>query len=245
MRQITAAEPTNAAACYYLGMTLRERGETKDLEPAAVWLKKAVDLEPENADYLADFGGTELMIAERDSSLVAAVRGRDAIEKALRCDPADTDSRQVLFEFYMQAPWPLGSSAKAAVQLEEIRKRDPARAAVLGIRLKTAAKDFEGAFRACDDLLRANPRDYAALFEYGWCAAASGRNLERGLEHLQTALTLPQPSPAAPTAAKIWCVIGELQAKSGHLPKARAAYEAALKLDSGNAAATAALAKIK
>jgi len=245
LRQITASEPGNPTACYHLGMALRERGGAENLEQAATWLKKAVDLEPQNADYLADYGGTELMLAERNHSFVAAVRGRDAIEKAVRIDPADTDSRQVLFEFYVQAPWPLGSSAKAAAQVEEISRKDPARGAALGVRLKAEAKDFDGAFRVGGDLLEKNPEDYLALYEYGWCAAASGRNLDRGLVCLEKALNLKPPGPASPTAAQIWSVIGDLRMKSGRPALARAAYEASLKLDSANVAAAAGLAKTK
>ena len=243
--RVVAADPNNATACYYLGMTLRERGQSKDLESAMTWLKKAVELEPNNADYLADYGGTALLFAEKHRSLGAAVRGRDAIEKALRLDPDDTDTRQVLFEFYMQAPWPLGSTAKAAAQLEEIRRHDPVRAEALRVRVKTDSKDFDGAFRDCDGLLAANPDDYTALYEYGFCAARSARNLDPALRHLQRALTLPPPSPASPTAAKIWSLIGELHTKLGHPAEARAAYEAVLRLDPGDATATAALAKLK
>jgi cytochrome c-type biogenesis protein CcmH/NrfG len=245
LRQMVAADPTSATACYYLGMTLRAREEAKDLEEAAVWLKKAAELEPNNADYLADYGGTELLLAQQNNSLIAAVRGRDAMEKALRLDPSDTDTRQALFEFYVQAPWPLGSAAKASAKLEEIRQRDPPRAAALSVRMKTEAKDFDGAFAACDALLAANLNNYAALYEYGWCAAVSGRNLERGLLCLQRALTLTPPSPASPAPTKIWCVIGDVQTKAGRMADARAAYQTALRLDPTNTAAVGALAKIK
>jgi tetratricopeptide (TPR) repeat protein len=246
LEQLVAAEPKNAAACYYLGMTLRERaGPTEGLKAALVWLKKAADLEPNNADYLADYGGTALLYAEKHRSITAAIHGRDAMEQALRLDPHDTDTRQALFEFYMQAPWPLGSQAKAAAHLEAIRKSDRARAEALGVRVKTDSRDFDGAFRDCDALLAANPADYSALYEYGGCAARSGRNLERGLGFLQRALTLPPPSPASPNPGKIWCLIGELHAQLGHPDQARAAYESALKFDAADATAAAALAKLK
>ena len=245
LERIVTAEPNNAAACYYLGMTLRERTEVKNLEQAVAWLKKAAELEPNNADYLADYGGAALLLAQQKNSFLAAVRGRDAMEQALRLDPTDTDTRQALFEFYMQAPWPLGSAAKASAHLEEIRQHDPMRAAALGVRMRTETRDFDGAFKACEALLATNPDNFGALYEYGWCASVSDRNLERGLAQLRRALTLTPPSPASPSATKIWCVIGDLQAKIGRLTEARTAYETALRLDSANSAAAAALAKIK
>src|SRR5512140_2750219 len=81
--KIAAAEPNNAAACYYLGMTLRHRGDATALDDAVPWLQKAVDLEPNNADYLSDFGGTSLQLAAKNNSLSAATHGRTAMEKAL------------------------------------------------------------------------------------------------------------------------------------------------------------------
>jgi len=57
LEKITAAEPDNAAACYYLGEVLLLRGDDRALDDAIRWLDKAATLEPTNADYLADFGG--------------------------------------------------------------------------------------------------------------------------------------------------------------------------------------------
>jgi tetratricopeptide (TPR) repeat protein len=242
---IVRAEPDNAAACYYLGMARRENADAAGLAEAITWLKKAAELVPNNADYLADYGGTCLMLAEKDRSPFVAIRGRDALEKALQLDPGDTDSRQVLFEFYMEAPWPLGSSTKATAQLEQIRAHNPARAAALQVRLKTAARNFDDAFQACDALLARNPNDYTALYEYGWCAAQSGRNLDHGIACLQRALTLPPPSPASPTPTKLWSLIATLQLKAKRPAEAKAACATALKLDPNNTDAANQMAKLK
>src|SRR5258708_14525693 len=56
LQKITVDEPTNAEACYYYGMTLRHRGDERALDDALPWLEKAVQLQPENAVYLADYG---------------------------------------------------------------------------------------------------------------------------------------------------------------------------------------------
>ena len=243
--RITAAEPNNAAACYYLGMTLRHRGDATALDDAVPWLQKAVDLEPNNADYLSDFGGSSLQLAAKNNSLSAAMHGRAAMEKALQLDPNDLDTRQGLFEFYEQAPWPLGSSAKAAEQLQEIRKRDPHRATALSVRLKTDAKDYATAFKICDELLAKDPADYTALYQYGRTAVVSGENRERGLACLQKCLTLSPPSPASPNHSNVWNRIGDLDEKLGHPGDARTAYETAIRLDPANHQAADALAKLK
>jgi tetratricopeptide (TPR) repeat protein len=53
-RQVLAREPDNAAALNYLGYMLAERGER--LDESVDYLKKAVQMEPENGSYLDSLG---------------------------------------------------------------------------------------------------------------------------------------------------------------------------------------------
>ncbi|MCX6951325.1 MAG: hypothetical protein NTV51_03955, partial [Verrucomicrobia bacterium] len=128
LEQIATAEPANAAAAYYLGMTLLRRGDPKALPDSVPWLEKAATLEPQNALYLADYGGASMQLAGQTSSISAATKGRDAMEKSLRLNPNNLGAREGLYQFYSRAPWPIGSSSKAQTQLDEIRKLDPDRA---------------------------------------------------------------------------------------------------------------------
>ncbi len=245
LEKITLAEPGNAAACYYLGQTLRLRGDSTALDDAAKWLEKAATLEPQNSTYLAAFGGTSLLLAGKNTSFGAAIKGRDAMEQAIKLDPANLDAREGLMQFYERAPWPLGSSTKAAVQLAEISRRDPDRGTVLGVILKADAKDYAAAFRICDVVLAQKPDSYVALYQYGRTASIAGQNLERGLACLQKCLTLSPPGPSSPQPTHVWQRIGVIQEKLGHVPDARAAYETALQLDAGNKQAADAFAKVK
>jgi tetratricopeptide (TPR) repeat protein len=245
LEKITAAEPANAAACYYLGQTLLLRGDSTALDEAVPWLEKAAALEPKNAGYLADYGGASLQLADKNTSFSAATKGRDAMEQSLKLDPDNLDARTGLMQFYERAPWPLGDSAKAAAQLEEIRRRDPDLATVLSVGTKADAKEYAAAFKLCDDVLARAPDNYTALYQYGRTASLSGQNLERGLACLQKCLTLPSEGPAAPDPAHVWNRLGVIQEKLGHAAEARAAYQAALKLDPANKQAGDALAKLK
>lgn len=242
--QIAAAEPANAAACHYLGLILLRRGDSTAIDDAVKWLEKAAKLEPANAAYLADFGGASLQLANKNRSYGAATRGRDAMEQAIQLDPANLDAREGLMQFYDRAPWPLGSSAKAAVQLEEIRRRDPDRATALSVTAKANAKDYAAAFRICDALLAQKPDDYMALYQYGRTASLSGENLPRGLACLQKCLTLSPPGPASPQPTHAWHRIGVIQEKLGRPADARTAYETAIKLDATNKPAVDALTKL-
>ncbi|HKB92540.1 MAG TPA: tetratricopeptide repeat protein [Opitutaceae bacterium] len=245
LQKITVDEPTNAEACYYYGMTLRHRGDERALDDALPWLEKAVQLQPENAVYLADYGGTSLQFARVHRSLSAATKGRDAMEKSLLKNPGNLDTREGLYQFYTQAPWPLGSSSKAQIHLGEITKRNPDRGILIGIQAKTDAKKYDEAFQLCEGILAKKPDDYIALYQYGRTVSASGKNLERGLACLQKCINLTPPGPSSPQPTHAWFRIGTLQEKLGRPADARAAYETALKLDATNKGAADALAKLK
>ena len=245
LEKLIVAEPKNAAACHLLGLAIKPRNDNAALEEALKWLAKAVELEPDNALYLGDYGGTSLQLASRTTSYAAATKGRDAMEKAVALKPDYLDAHEGLVQFYQRAPWPIGSSAKANAHLEEIRKRDPDRAAILSVLMKTNAKEYPTAFKLCDEVLSRRPDDYIALYHYGRTAAISGQNLERGLERLKKCLTFDPPTPASPTYSNIWQRIGNIHEQLKHPAEARAAYETALKLDPGNLQASSALSKLK
>jgi len=242
---LVAAEPANARACHYLGRTLELRADAGSLAEAVKWHRRAAELEPENPIYLGRYGGASLLLAARDSSLGAAWRGRDAMEKAVRLDPTDLDAREGLVHFYQRAPWPLGSRARAAAHLEAIRQRDPIRATVLGVLGRTNVGDYAGAFRLCEEALAANPADYNALYQFGRTAELSGENLHWGISCLEKCLSLGPPTPASPTHSVVWQRIGGLHEKLQHPAVAVAAYEAALRHDAGNHEAAAALQRVK
>jgi len=244
LEKITTAEPQNAEACHYLGLALRRSRDPALLESSVDWLKKAVDLKPDNTTYLVEYGSTSLLLADKKFSLSAANHGRAALEKAVELDPANLDAREGLFLFHEQAPWPIGDSAKAAAQLEAIRERDPALAITLDISCKIKAKDYDDAFRLCDEALVQNPENYIVLLQYSRIALSSGQHLDQALTGLRKGLNLTPP-PKAPGPAFVHCRIGNLLEKQGDPAAARAAYEAALQADPHFAKAREALENLK
>lgn len=244
LEKITATDPRNAAACHALGLVIKRRGDTPAFEEAVKWLAKAAQLEPQNPIYLGDFGGTSLQLAGRTRSFTAATQGRDAMEKAVALKPDYLDAREGLVQFYLRAPWPIGSNGKANAHLEEIRRRDPVRAMLLDVSTKLRAEDFAGAFKACEAVLAGAPADYTALYNFGRTAAISGQQLERGLALLKKCLELTPPTPASATHSHVWNRIGNVQEKLKRPAEARAAYEMALKLDSSNQPAADSLARL-
>jgi tetratricopeptide (TPR) repeat protein len=241
--KITAAEPKNAAAAYYLGMTIRRRADSTSIDEAVPWLAKAVELEPNNATYLADFGGSSMELAGKKASLSAATRGRDAMIRAIELGPENLKAREGLMQFYVQAPWPLGSTAKALAQAEEIYKRDATRGLIALITVKTADKKYAEAIALCEETLKIAPDNYGALFQLGKLASVSGEKLDRGLATLRHSLELTPPSNQ-PGHSVAHYRIGLILEKKGDKPGARSSYEAALKLDPTLKPAAEALAKL-
>lgn len=149
LEPLVAADPSNAAASYYLGMTLLRAGGPSSLDSAQVLLARAVRLAPGDAGFLADYAGVCLLMADRDNSFGLAVEGRDAMTRAIAANPADLEAREGLMQFYAKAPWPLGDPDKALELAAEIARRDPKR----GI----------AAYRSAEALLRRNGLDKEAL----------------------------------------------------------------------------------
>lgn len=246
LEKVVASEPNNAIAWHELGEVWHKRHDTAAYEKAVDCFAKAADLQPSNATFLADYGGTSMELAGRTRSISAATRGRDAMEKAVALDPNNLDAREGLFQYYTQAPFFIGgSTSKAAAQLAEIRRRDPDRGTALAVLAKANAHELDAAFALCDEALQRNPSNYTALYQYGRTASFSGKNLERGLECLRKALTIEPPGPASPTHSHVWYRIGDIELKLGHTDAAKTAFAESLKVDPSNPQAGAALEKLK
>jgi len=248
--RIVAAEPSNAGACHDLGLACKASRSLPAYEEALKWLAKAVEIAPNDAHFLADYGGTSMEFAGmiRSASITRALgyatNGRDAMEKSLTLDPENLNAREGLFQFYTQAPWPFGSGSKAAAQLNEIRKRNPDRGLRLGVLAAARTKDYAGAFKLCEDAIAMNPENYLGLCLYGQTAAISGLRIERGLASLQKACGLASPAQNVFSKSNAWFYLGSIEERLKRVPEARSAYETALGIDPGNKFAAGAVARI-
>src|SRR5665213_2794314 len=130
LEPIAAADPANAEASYYLGMSLLRIGGPASLDASRRWLGKALKLSPENEGYLADYAGVCLLMADRDSSFSLALEGRDAMSRAIAANPDDLEACEGLMRFYAKAPWPLGNADRALALAAQIAKADPKRGLV-------------------------------------------------------------------------------------------------------------------
>jgi predicted Zn-dependent protease len=129
LEPVTAADPSNAPASYWLGMVCLRQGGPNGLDSARLWLGRALKLEPDNETYQADYAGTCLLMADRDNSFSLALEGRDGMTRAIAANPSDLAACEGLMRFYAKAPWPLGSPERARSLADHIAKLDPKRGA--------------------------------------------------------------------------------------------------------------------
>jgi tetratricopeptide (TPR) repeat protein len=228
---LATADPKNAEAQFYLGRLALARD---DHEKAITHLEKAVALAPADARYhhrLGDAYGRSAQKASMFAQMGLAKKCKAAYEKAVELDPKNLDARFSLMGFYQAAPGIVGGGIdKALAQAQEIKKLDPARGRIALAGVYIADKKYDLAFAEFDAVLQEKPDDYAALFQVGRTAALSGQQLDRGLASLRRCLAMTPPEGQPGHAAAHWR-IGNLLEKQGDKPAARAAYEAALKID--------------
>lgn len=116
-----------AAAQYYLGRIAREEN---NLDEAEDYFEEAVEYDQKVADYFMWLGDTYAMIAQNANTLkqgILATKMKSAWEKVVEMDPTNTNARQSLIQFYLQAPSIMGGSIEKAKEMaNQIIKLKPA-----------------------------------------------------------------------------------------------------------------------
>lgn len=228
---LAAANPANADIQFYLGRLALQRD---DAEKAVSCLEKAVELAPTDSRFhyrLGDAYGRAAQKASLFSQMGLAKKCKASYEKAVELDGKNLDARQSLMQFYLQAPgFAGGSNEKALEQAQAIKQLDATRGRAAIASVYVADKKYELAFAEFEQVLKATPDDYGALFQSGRLSAISGQRLDAGLTALRRCLTMTAPQGQPPLAAAHWR-IGNILEKKGDKAGARAAYEASLKAD--------------
>ena len=245
--KLATAEPRHPEINYYLGQLANRRN---DPEQARRFFETALASAPNTGRYhhgLGDAYGRSAQKAGLLSKFGLAKKCLAAYQRAVELEPGNADFRQSLFEYYRQAPALAGGgSDQAAAEAAALKQIDPARGRIAFASLYAGEKKYDLALAEFDEVLRANPDDYVALYQVGRLAALTGQFVDRGISSLRRCLDLPVPNPAnTPGHAPAQWRLGQLLEKKSDPAAARAAYQAALALDPGFAAAAEALKKLK
>jgi tetratricopeptide (TPR) repeat protein len=228
---LATVNPGNANIQFYLGRLALQQD---DGERAVRHLEKAVELSPNDSRFhlrLGDAYGLTAQKAGFFSQLSWAGKCKAEYEKAVELDPKSIDARWSLMEYCRQAPGIVGGGLdKALVQAMAIKELDPDRGHLAIATVYAADQKFDQAMAEFDEVLKAKPDDYGALYQIGRLAAVSGQHLDRGLAVLRQCLALTPPEGQPGHAAVHWRT-GNILEKQGDKAGARAAYEAALQVD--------------
>ena len=245
--KIISVDPACVEARNLLVHLALRRGEP---ELAVTLAEKVVALAPDNADCQHTLGDA-YCVAARQAGIFRALglgkKGIAAYERTVVLAPDNADYRYSLFEIYRQAPGFMGGGAdKALVQATALQKLDDRRGRLAFATLHAADKNYALARKELDEVLKRSPDDYAALFQLGRLAVLSGEAVDQGLASLQRCLELPCPEGSdVPDHAAVQWRLGNIFEKKASLDAARAAYEAALKLNPNFSEAADSLKKLK
>lgn len=242
---ILKEDSSNVIAHIRLGVLALRRD---DADAAIHFLEKAAKLAPTNSEVQRILGDAYGRAAQKKGIFGGLGLGKKclaAYQKAVELDPSSVDAHGKLFDFYREAPGFAGGDAeKAAAEAAAIRKLDAWRGRLAFATLYVSQKKYEAAVGEFDAVLKEKPDDYNALYQLGRMAAMTGQFVDRGIVSLRRCLELTPPSGAPGHAAAQWR-LGQLLEKKNDRAGARAAYEAALKLDPNFTPAADALKKLK
>jgi tetratricopeptide (TPR) repeat protein len=229
--RLEADEPASGDVHYYLGQLAMERD---DADAAVRELEKATVLMPDGArghNALGDAYGRSAQKAGVLGKFSLARKCLAEYQRAVALEPNNVDFHESLFGYCVGAPSIVGGGAdKAAEEAAIIGKLDAKRGHQAMATLYTMGGKYDLALGELDEILKAAPDDYAALYQVGRVAALSGQHMDRGQASLRRCLALPVPEGAPPHCAAQWR-IGTILERKGDLGGARAAYEAALRID--------------
>lgn len=172
----------DAVASYYMG---RMAANDDDLDRAVNYFEKAIELDGGIAEYYDWLGrayGSKAQKASKLKQPFLAKKTKNAWEKGLSIDPNNLDIMEDLVQYYLQAPGFLGGSRdKARDMINEVKKRNAYRGAVLAANICSSQKDSPCVEREIKAIIAAYP-DSAASYASLAALYANAKQYDRAFD---------------------------------------------------------------
>lgn len=215
------AEGTESPEFYYQkGRLFLNRGDPAN---AVLWLEKAIDMEPENARFLATLGSAfglkaaEAPLLEKPGH---ASRMKTFYHRAIDLDPTQEEPWLGLIEYHLQAPPLFGGNRRKAEKLAEAYAEiNPYFGALARARIAFHEGDFSAALKHLNQAVALDPQHRMALFMRA-VLANNQEAYDLAWQSLEKLLEL------YPDDSAVIYQVGKYAALSGkHLDRGKAALE--------------------
>jgi tetratricopeptide (TPR) repeat protein len=235
-KEVLASDAENGQAYFYLGRIATEK---RELENASDQYEKAIEVDPNNADFYAWAGINYVhLLSEVDfmKQAIYAPRALKNLEKAVELDPGHIEARIWLAGYYAEAPsFAGGSREKAKEQFARIFALDPLHKRALlqqGIIL-TSFQEYDSALVSFEKILGQHPDYYPAYFHIGRLSKESKMFYTQGELSLRKFIGQAGKEFAS-SKDEAWWYLGQIYQQQDKTDDARKAFENALSLDPEN-----------
>ena len=227
--QILDKNKNDAEAHYHLGLVFLNRGfKNQDVDEAVDHLEKAVDLNPNNADYQFRYGtalGEKTQNAGMIKQAFLAPKVKNAFKRAVELNPKLVPARIGLAQYYFRAPSIMGGDeAEGWRQLDEVIKLDEVQGRSVKVTFLERAKKNDEAEKECKILMNAYPNDWRVWKNYGYFCLYIER-CDEAIKYLQKYVVL------RPDTADSYQSLAEALLKKNEIDQAIANLNKSLSID--------------
>jgi Tfp pilus assembly protein PilF len=219
----------DAEAHYQLGLVLFHRGyKDRDVDGAVDEFEKAVDLNPNSADYQFRYGaalGEKAQNAGVIKQAFLAPKIKNAFQRAVELNPQNAQAHVALARYYMIAPSIMGGDeAEGWKQLDEAVKIDEFLGRTVRASFLMRAKKNDEAEVDYKILINAYPKDWRVWKNYGYFCL-NVEHFDEAVKYLQRYVVL------RPDTADSYQSYAEVLLKKGDIDQAMSNLNKSLSID--------------
>ncbi len=227
--QILEKNNNDAEAHYHLGWLLLSRGyKDRDVDKAVDELEKAVDINPNKADYEFRYGvalGEKTQKAGIIKQAFLAPKIKNAFKRAVELDPRHISARVGLANYYMLAPSIMGGDEEEGwKQLDEVIKLDEIQGRFVKASFLARAKKNDDAEKEYKILVNSYPKDWRVWKNYGYFCLYE-ENCNDAVKYLQKYVMM------RPDTADSYQSLAEALLKKGEIDLAMTNLNKSLNID--------------